>query len=77
MSRYKRYCRNILKQYGKNIKAYEERLDNPLDMKIKKLSGLNSQGDECHFERRTEVSFFVKKGSKRLDSYESIVENAK
>lgn len=27
MGVYQKYCKNILKQYGKNIKAHEERMD--------------------------------------------------
>jgi len=33
MGTYKRYCKNIIKQYGKHILRYEERLNNPIETK--------------------------------------------
>lgn len=60
-----KYCKRILKQYGKHIKAFEERLDNPIETKR-----------TPKFDRRIVMPFFLMRGSKSIDSYESLVEIA-
>jgi hypothetical protein len=59
MSTYKKYCKNILKQYGKNIKKFEERLDNPLDdSEVAEIC----EKHEIPYQRRLMVSAFLRRG---------------
>jgi len=74
--KYKRYCKNILKQYGKHIKAFEKRLDNPIDLKENNISWTNSKGNTFELERQIQVSWFLKKGSS-ITSYEDLVDYSK
>lgn len=56
-----KYCRRILKQYGKHIKAFDNRINKPIESKR------SPKGD-----RRIDMPYFLKKGSK-IDSYETLV----
>ncbi|MFW6130678.1 MAG: hypothetical protein ACOC56_05775 [Atribacterota bacterium] len=76
MATHKNYCRRILKQYGRHIKNFENRLDNPLDMKMSKIKTPNSKGEKINLERRIEIPFYLKRGSRKISSYEDLVKLA-
>jgi len=58
MSKHSRYARNVLKQYGKNIKAFEERQNHPLsDDEMRKTF----EKYNLEYQRRFEVSWFLKR----------------
>lgn len=77
MTTHQKYCRRILKQYGRHIKNFESRLDNPLDMKMSKIKTPNSKGEEITLERRIEMPFLLKRGSRKISCYEDLEEIAK
>lgn len=56
-----KYCKRILKQYGRHIKSFEERLEDPIETKR------TPKGD-----RRLAMPYFLKKGSK-IDSHDTLV----
>ena len=73
MSSYKRRCRRIIKQYGKHIKSFDYRLDNPLDdSNVKKTCHDNN----LSYERDIQLSWFAKR-TNNITCYNDLVENAK
>lgn len=74
MAIHKRYCKRILKQYGKHIKNWENRLDNPLD---DKRNTKHSEDLGIEYERRFEVPWYLKRGSKSITCYKDLEECAK
>ena len=69
MSIYKKYCKNILKQYGKHIKIFEKRLDEPLEMK-RVVKSLRKNTDL--WERRIVMPYYIVRGTRHLDCYKNI-----
>ena len=70
MTEYKKYAKRIIKQYGKNIKAFEKRLDNPIITK-----NWEQLSKKYNIDRRVEIPYHVKKGVNRV-GYEDLVKIA-
>jgi len=72
MTRFNRYCKNTLQQYGNKIKAFEERLDNPLEDKVIREV---CEKHEVPYQRRIMVCAFLRRGG-NISCYDDIVEIA-
>ena len=77
MGSYKRRCRRILKQYGKHMKCFDNRLDNPLDDSSMRKS-IESCGNKkpVEYQRRIDMPYYAKK-TRMITCYADLVELAK
>lgn len=72
MGQYQRRCKRILKQYGKNIKAFDYRLDNPKDdTTIKEICKKHN----LKYERRVMLSWFARR-TQKITCYDDLVKLA-
>ena len=77
MTQINRYAKRILKQYGKNIKVFDERLSNPLeDKRITKFSenykNVKGVPISALYTRKIETSIYLKRGGKRCGGYQDL-----